>query len=125
MIGLTLDAGALIAIEKGNSRVAGLLRRSISDGLIVAVPTVVIAQVWRGGARQALLAAFLAKAKLDIVGYGLEDAKAVGRKISECGHNDVVDVFTVLHANAHGHAVVTSDPEDIGRIGPLIEPILV
>jgi predicted nucleic acid-binding protein len=125
VIGLTLDAGALIAMEKGNARVAGLIHRSISEGLTVSVPTVVIAQVWRGGPRQALLAGFLARAKLDIVGYGLEDAKAVGRRIAECGHTDVVDVFTVLHANAHGHAVVTSDPEDIGRIGPLIEPILV
>ncbi len=125
MIGLTLDAGALIAIEKGDARVAGLIRRAIGEGLTVAVPTVVIAQVWRGGPRQALLAGFLAKAKLDIVGYGLDDAKAVGKKIAECGHSDVVDVFTVLHANSHGYAVVTSDPESIARIGPTIEPILV
>jgi hypothetical protein len=125
VIGMTLDAGALIAIEKGNSRVAGLIHRAIGEGMTVAVPTVVIAQVWRGGARQALLGSFLARARLDIVGYSLEDAKAVGAKIAECGHTDVVDVFTVLYANDHGHAVVTSDPMDIGKIGPRIKPILV
>jgi predicted nucleic acid-binding protein len=125
MNGLTLDTGALIAIEKGDARVAGLVRRVIAEGLTVSVPTVVVAQAWRGGPRQALLAGFLSRAKLDFVGYGLEDAKAVGKKIAECGHPDVVDVFVVLHANAHHHAVVTSDPDDIAKVDPKILPIAV
>ncbi|GGJ55829.1 hypothetical protein [Streptomyces brasiliensis] len=93
--------------------------------MTVSVPTVVSVQAWRGGPCQALLSGFLFRAKLDIVGYGLEDARAVGRKIAERGHPDVVDVFVVLHANARHHAVVASYPEDIVKIGPKIPLIAV
>ena len=59
MSGISLDAGALIAIERGDPEVRALLRQAAERGLEVHVVPEVVAQVWRGGSRQARLSAFL------------------------------------------------------------------
>ncbi len=53
---LVLDAGALIAIERGDRKVLALCKIATVDGASVVVPTGVIGQVWRDGARQAQIA---------------------------------------------------------------------
>ena len=58
--GLTLDTGALLALERGDSRVRALLRRALETGLPLSVPAGVVAQAWRGGPRQARVARLLA-----------------------------------------------------------------
>ena len=59
--GLTLDTGALLALERGDSRVRALLRRALERGLPLSVPAGVVAQAWRGGPRQARVARLLAE----------------------------------------------------------------
>ena len=56
--GLCLDAGALIALERGDRRVVHLFDRVHAAGGSLDVPAGVVAQVWRG-ARQARVARFL------------------------------------------------------------------
>ena len=56
---LVLDAGALIAIERGDPAVLDLLKSAHSDGLKVRTTSTVVSQVWRGGRRQARLASAL------------------------------------------------------------------
>ena len=51
-----LDAGALIAIDRNDRGVSAMLRVVLDDGDEVQVPAGVVAQTWRGGARQANLA---------------------------------------------------------------------
>ena len=58
--GLTLDTGALLALERGSPRVRALLRRALEAGLPLSVPAGVVAQAWRGGPRQARVARLLA-----------------------------------------------------------------
>ena len=50
-------------------------------------------------------------------------ARAVGVLCGLSGHADVVDVHVVVHARRRGHAVVTSDPEDLRRVDPTLRII--
>jgi len=46
--GLTLDAGALIAYERGDRRIRRLLKIAFGRGVTPTIPAVVLAEVWRG-----------------------------------------------------------------------------
>lgn len=125
MNGLTLDAGALVGIERGSARMTALLRRAVERDVPVSVPAGVVAQTWRGGARQARLARLLTAAETDIVVMDAGTARAVG---AICGHtrvDDVIDVSVVLCARERRDAIVTSDPRDLGRIDPKAPLIVV
>ena len=113
MKGLTLDAGALIALERGDPRIRALLRAALAEHRELHVVAGVIAQVWRDGARQARLARFLDADGVSRAPLDDDTARAVGRLCGLSGHADVVDVHVALHALLHHHAVVTSDPDDI------------
>lgn len=60
MAGLTLDSGALIGFERQDRSVVTHLKAALSAGLALTVPAVVLAEVWRGGARSARWLAFSA-----------------------------------------------------------------
>lgn len=123
--GATLDTGALIALDRGDPRIADLVSETAAAGLRVAVPAGVLAQAWRGGARQALLARLLTSDHVDVVPLDLAVALAVGARCGATGVRDVVDVSVVLCAEHREHVVVTSDPDDIGRAGPGLSVVAV
>jgi len=125
MRGLTLDAGALIAIDRDDRTVRSLLRRTIQEGEPVHVIPEVVAQAWRGGPRGARLARFLNQYEVTVTDYGDTTARAVGELAALCGHDDVVDVHVVLHARLHRHAVVTTDPDDLRAVDPRLPLIVV
>ena len=56
MSSLVLDAGALIALDRNDRSVWAMLRVAAGDGELVRVPAGAVAQAWRDGSRQALLA---------------------------------------------------------------------
>ena len=116
--GLTLDTGALLALERGNPRLRALLRRAVEHEFAIAVPAGAVAQAWRGGPRQARLAKLLADPEVDVPPLDELAARAVGLLCGRTGHRDVVDVHIALHARENGHAVVTSDPGDMRAIDP-------
>lgn len=119
MTGFTLDAGALLALERGDGRIRELLRRAGR----VAVPAGVLAQVWRtGSGRQTPIARLVADRDVtQVVSLDEEQACAVGRRIAQCAHPDIVDVHVALCARQRGDRVVTSDPADIARADPGLE----
>ena len=116
--GLTLDTGALLALERGDSRVRALLRRAQERGLPLSIPTGVVAQAWRGGPRQARIARLLADPSVHVAPLDDMTARAVGLLCGRSGHRDIVDVHVALLAQEQGHTVVTSDPEDLSVIHP-------
>lgn len=120
--GLCLDAGALIALDRGQRRVVHLLERAHAAGGSLEVPAPVIAQVWRGG-RQARLARFLSADGVVLVDLDAATARAVGVACGLRGVADVVDGHVALHARRGGLAVLTSDPDDIAALDPSL-PIL-
>lgn len=123
--GLTLDTGALLALERGDGRIRALLLRALEHDLALAVPAGVVAQAWRGGPRQARIARLLGDSAVDVPPLDDATARAVGLLCGRSGDPDIVDVHVALHARDRGHRVVTSDPEDLRAIDPGLELILV
>ena len=125
MTGVTLDTGALIAIEAGKRRMALLVERAVAAGAELAIPAGVVAQAWRGSARQARIAKLLQLRVTSVVPLDTKLALRVGATCAATGAADVVDVSVALCARDRGHPVVTSDPADIAKIDPaltLIQP---
>ncbi|MBV8542825.1 MAG: hypothetical protein JO364_08170 [Pseudonocardiales bacterium] len=124
--GLTLDAGALIALERGDRRLRVLLDETERAGWPIAVPVGPLAQVWRDGARQAVLAGFLNAADgVEIVEWDAMTARAVGVLCGRRGTSDVVDASVALCARERDHHVVTSDPEDFAILDAQLSVIVV
>lgn len=123
--GLTLDTGALLALERGDPRVRALLRRALEAQRELAVPAGVVAQAWRGGPRQARVARLLADSVVRVPALDDLTARAVGLLCGRTGCPDVVDVHVALHAREAGHAVVTSDPDDLRAVDDRLALIVV
>lgn len=123
--GLCLDAGALIAVERRDRRMLRLLELALEYGGTVDVPSGAVAQAWRGGGGQVLVARILKADGVRCAGFDLETARAVGELCAVTGGTDVVDGHVALHALRFGLTVVTSDPDDIARFGEGLRIIVV
>lgn len=123
--GVTLDAGALIALERGDGRMTALMRALVLSRRRFRVPAGVVGQVWRGGARQAVLARFLRSMEVEIVPLDDRAARACGELCGAAGTADVVDASVILTARAHQDIIVTSDSDDLRRLDPtaVLQPI--
>jgi DNA-binding NarL/FixJ family response regulator len=124
--GLTLDTGALLALDHPGRALAmqARLEEARRRGGTICIPAEVVAQAWRGP-RQARLARLLKSADIDVAVMTLSAARSVGLMCAETSHDDVVDVHVVLCARQRRHAIVTSDPYDIARVDPTVPRILV
>jgi len=109
-VNLVLDAGALIAIDRDDRRVAMLVELGRRADASLVTPAPVVAQAWRGGGRQARLARLLRM--VDVRTTGLADARAAGELLAACGTSDVIDALVALVA-VPGDQVLTSDPADL------------
>ena len=123
--GLTLDAGALIAFERGQVRAQLTIERARRSGAAIHVIPEVVAQTWRLGARSAAIARLLKQPAVEVPDYTAAMARRVGELAGQSGYSDVVDVHVVAHALLHGHTVLTSDPDDLRAIDPRIPLIVV
>ncbi len=115
---MILDAGPLISDgERLNSRLWALIRRSAERGEELHSTHAVVAQVVRDPARQANLHRLLALIEL----HALDDGRAVGRRLAASSTSDVVDAHLVVTAERLGTFVLTSDPDDMTRLGARFE----
>ncbi|GAA2363768.1 PIN domain-containing protein [Nonomuraea africana] len=124
-----LDSGALIQLERGNGKMIELLAQVIEGTIVVTIPRTVLAEVWRGGPRQARLAALLKLADAEPANRVVIDeltrqrAKEIGKKIGSCGHDDIVDVNVALcgrnpSSGQVDRTIVTADKADLIRVDP-------
>ena len=115
---VVLDAGALIAIERGNRAVQALLERIKKGGTKILVPAAVVAEVWRDGARQARIAKLLAAPETEVVALNDRRARIAGIMLGLAGIGGVVDASVVVCAREHGSdvPVLTSAPGDLGAL---------
>lgn len=122
MRGFVLDAGALIALERKNPFMLGVLDNALSGRVDVVIPRTVVAQVWRGTPRQAnvhrLIKAGRKAGPVVIDELTAERAEQIGITIGRTSHPDVVDVHVAVVAAELGRAVLTSDDADIAKINP-------
>ncbi len=124
-VGITLDAGALVAFERGQRRAVSLVARARERGEQLCIPAGVVGQVWRAGRRQANLARLLGSDSCDVVGLDDRGARAAGQLLGVSGCNDVIDATVVLCARSRNHRIATSDPDDMYRLDPHAELVII
>ena len=111
MAGLTLDAGALIAYERSDARIRDILATAVAAGIVPTVPTVVIAEVWRGDAKDARVARLLNGCNIEPLDRGRAGAAgALRRRAQGAGTVDSCIAVGVLE---RGDVIATSDPDDM------------
>ena len=107
-----LDAGALIALDRGDRDTWSLLGETQRAGQRPVVPAPVIAQAWRGAARQARLATVLSSADVVVADGPL--SRRAGELLATAATADVLDALVALVAKDRpGCEIITSDPDDI------------
>lgn len=106
-----LDAGALIAFERGDRRIRGLLTIAGKTRERILVPATVLAQVWRGGSRSALVSRLVSAGEVD----PLDESRAreVGERLGRRDNADIADAHVVCCALEYDAELVTSDAEDM------------
>ncbi len=111
---LVLDAGALVAGERGDRDVLALLKQELLAGRAPVTHGGVVGQVWRGGSgRQAKLARLLPA--LEVVALDVELGRRAGVLLGRARRADVVDAALVLLAE-DGDLLLTSDPYDLAPL---------
>ena len=108
---LVLDAGGLLAVERGDRDVIALIKR---ERLAARAPVThggVVGQVWRGGGgRQTLLARLLPAIEIEPLDDDL--GRRAGVLLGAARTADVIDAAVVLLAG-NDDEILTSDPADL------------
>jgi hypothetical protein len=123
--GMTMDAGALIAVDRNDRRVLVLLARARETGSRITVPASALAQAVRHPEQQARLARLLRQPTTDVVPLDRVDATNVGRLLAASGTSDVVDAHVVICARRARQRAVTSDPDDLRALDPTLQVVTI
>jgi hypothetical protein len=114
MSALVLDAGALVAVDRGEREIAAKLRVAEQSGMDLRSTGVVIAEVWRDErGRQASLARLLKAVDVRPVDQHL--GQEAGALLGRASAKDPADATVVAIATT-GDRILTSDPHDIRRL---------
>lgn len=111
-----LDAGALVAIERDDRRVAALIELARRNGGDLRTVAPVVGQVWRDGATQVRLVRALSF--VDVVTTDDEAARRAGERLATTRRGDVVDALLADVARP-GDQLLTGDVDDLT---PLVDP---
>ena len=106
---LVLDAGAFVAVERGDRDVIALVKRERLAGRAPVTNGGVVAQIWRGD-RQAPIARLLAGVDVTPIDDSL--GRRAGMLLARTGHADAIDAAAVCLAT-DGDDILTSDPGDL------------
>jgi hypothetical protein len=110
-MGVTYDTAALIAADRSDRRMWARHRALLGHREVPTVPAPVVAQAWRGSARQVQLARLLTGCNIE----ALDDsqARAVGALAARAATTDIVDACVVEGALRRRDLVVSSDSDDL------------
>lgn len=110
---LTLDTGALVAIERRDRRALALITVARSSGQSVTVPAPVVVEWWRGqrGPSAKLLEAF------DVEPLDIALAKVGGAALARVTRGpSPTDAVVMASAARRGDVVLTSDLDDLSKL---------
>lgn len=116
--GITLDAGALIALDRGDRRIIALLDQALKQHRALQVPSGVVGQAWRDGRVQVILARFLRAVEVEIVPLDEHLSRSCGELCGKTGTSDVIDASVVICARERRTIIITSDADDLRRLDP-------
>jgi hypothetical protein len=113
MAALVFDAGALIALDRGDRGVGVMLAAAAQDGIEAITSSACIAQVWRDPVRQAKLT----RALVNFLEWPLDPPRArrCGVLLAKARTSDIADAVIALLAQ-DGDTILTSDPADIKHL---------
>lgn len=124
MAGLTLDAGALVAAERGAQLLRGWIERASDAGAEVTVPAPVVAQVWRAGPAQARLTRFLKGCIVEACEErtARQAGALLGARRWQRGEPEAMDAIVVVSASRRGpdEVVLTQDTGDLRALAALL-----
>ncbi|HEX8794517.1 MAG TPA: PIN domain-containing protein [Polyangiaceae bacterium] len=121
MSSVTLDTGALIALERRRPRMWKVLQRARELGVVPVVPADVIAEWWRG--RSDIREHILASVVVEPLTAGL--ARLAGECLARVEGASTVDAIVMASAAQRGDAVYTSDVADLERLRAFFPPVRV
>lgn len=112
MTTVTLDTGALIALERRRQRMWQVLDRAQAIGVVPIVPADVVAEWWRGRSdiREHILASVVIEPLTDRL------ARLAGESMAKVAGATSVDAIVVASAAQRGDAIYTSDVADLERL---------
>lgn len=113
---MVLDAGALIALERGDARMRALCREALRTRARLVVPAGVVGQVVRDRSRQVAVRALLKGPTTEVPVLDQLLAEAAGVLCGKAGTSDVIDASVVITAMRERAVVVTSDVDDLRRL---------
>lgn len=112
MSGFTLDAGALVSLERRHARIEKLLRRAVERQLPTTVPAAALAEWWRGRTdhRERILRA------VEVEPMDEKLARIAGEAIAKVRGATTIDAIVVASAARRGDVVLTTDVDDLTRL---------
>jgi predicted nucleic acid-binding protein len=115
--GLTLDAGALIAYERGENRIREILAVGYARGLVPTIPAIALAEVWRGDPKDARVARLLKACSIESIDERV--ARAAGSLRRATPGAGTIDACIAVGVRRRHDAIATSDPNDMrALLGP-------
>lgn len=97
-----------------------LARRLAEEATPLTTSAGVVAQIWRGGARNQVPVAFLLRRTV-VVDLTHAIARVLGQMLGATNTGDPVDAHIVLLARERGWPVISSDVADLLAIDPSLE----
>ncbi|MGQ0778737.1 MAG: PIN domain-containing protein [Pseudonocardiales bacterium] len=122
---VVLDAGAMIALERRDTRMLALADELHKARRIGYVPAGVVAQTWRGMARQHAIVRLLRAKAVHVDPLSEDVAYRLGLLLAKAGTSDVIDAHVALLARRLQATVLTSDPDDLAALDPTLTLITV
>jgi predicted nucleic acid-binding protein len=110
--GITLDTGALIALERRKPRGMQLLELAKTRIARLSAPMPVVSEWWRGrtDVRDRILDV------VNVEPMTLSEAKAAGEALGTVAGSTAVDAIVMAFAASRGDVVYTSDLADLERL---------
>lgn len=108
------DAGALLAAERNDRTFLAIHTRLLQAECEVFVPAPVLAQVWRGTARQAPMSRVLKACHIEATSETV--ARNAGVLLGRSRTSDAVDAIVVATAIDYAALLATSDPDDLNLL---------
>ncbi len=116
--GLTLDTGALIALENNNRRVQTLIDASLAQGLAVRTPAAAVTEFWNGSHSKELreiIEATFVTTTLDVAKRAGDALTVLNPHRAPSGPG-VADALVAASASVHGDIILSSDAPDMLRL---------
>lgn len=112
MAGLTLDTGALIALERRRHRMRKVIDVATRDAVPITVPVVVLAEWWRGSTdlRDLIRRMVTIEPMQEALAIAAGEALAAVKDVA------LADAVVMASAARRGDIVYTSDFEDLQRL---------